>query len=85
MVGERLQTPCQSTKINGQFSWVRVQSSGINEGDHDVPRSLGDAESLVPVGESAGVHEGPAQPRRHHTAVVPQEPTAPTLSSEVRV
>lgn len=58
------------------------QSSGVNEGDHDVASSFRDPEPLVPVGEPAGVHEGPPNPGPSNTAVVPQEPAATALVRE---
>ena len=58
------------------------RSSGVNEGDHDVASSSCDPEPLVPVGEPAGVHEGPPNPGLNNAAVVPQEPTATALGGE---
>lgn len=56
------------------------QSSGVNEGDHDVASALCDPQALVPVGEPAGVHEGPPDPGLNNTAVVAQEPAATALA-----
>ena len=54
--------------------------SGVDEGDHDVSSASSDLESLMPVGQPARVHEGPAQLGRHNTTVVPKELAASTLN-----
>ena len=54
-------------------------SSRVDEGNHDVASALCDRQALVVVSEATRMDEGPTQPRLHHTAVVPKEPTASTL------
>lgn len=53
--------------------------SWVDEGDHDVSRSLGGVHALVEVGQAAGVHEHPALLRVLHGAVVAQEAAAAAL------
>ena len=53
--------------------------SGIDERDHNVSRALGDAQSLVVVGESARVHKHPAGLGVGDAAVVAYEAAATAL------
>ena len=52
--------------------------SGVDEGDHDVPRALGRLQPLVVVRQSPRVHQHPALLRPRNSAVVP-------LSIELRI
>lgn len=60
-------------------------SSGVEEGDRNVPDTPGSAEPLVVVGEPAGVHEGPAFSGRLHWTVVADESATSALVIEAHL
>ena len=59
---------------------VRVISR-VNERDHDISCALRCVESLVIVGQSAGMHEHPSNLRLGDLAIIAKETTSATLSN----
>ena len=53
--------------------------SRVNERDHDISCALRCVESLVIVGQSAGMHEHPSNLGLSDLAVVSEEPTTTAL------
>ena len=76
---------CKNMIGENSSNYGKIQSSRVNEGYHNVPCSFSDGESLVPVGEPARVHEGPAHLGLGHTAVVAQEPTPSALQNQLQL
>ncbi len=52
---------------------------GIYKGYHDIASALGGGEAFVVVGQTARVHQSPANTERCHTAVISEEPHSTAL------
>lgn len=66
-------------------TWFPEENLRVDEGNHDVSGALGDAQTLVVMGEAARVHQHPTLARILHGAVVADKPTATTLNSITKI
>lgn len=64
---------------NLQHYEYEMNTSRIDERNHNIPSALADRQSLMEVRQPPGMHQHPPWPRIHDAAIIPDKPTAPSF------